>query len=533
MPSIFNYRRNNGKLLNKAENRRQEYLRFVNEGGLRTVREAIRGCIEFERLTLEKAHNEKVLTVFNHIRQEIASTNVQELLLETKLVMSFLNYNKNGGRLIYPLSFEWIKIFEKSGIKVNRILCFILFRAYLMKHIFIRYLKVIVRRKIVAIRSKQGNSAKVLLYINPELAKAHIEQAKNTELMNFLAWLKKQDFVNHTSHIDFLLDKKISSEVALNIENKIMVFGLSPFVHKMIKLFLENPVHFLSSILVAPNLIFNYCALNEKQLEHVNLLVIPSSMGWIKSTWHLKAEEIGIKVIFVNLSNSGEPSVTFDNKYPVTWAPLSNWGNMTVCSDFQRKYFSEFSKKNGGCNLNLVGVPDWTDMEYDNLINETNFISFFDIEPHVGNYGFSSINDSGYSDISNTIVFIEDITRISAELGIRCILKSKRELSAGKRYKEYEIALSNLSKSNEYFSIVSESVASRRIIGNSMATIHMPFTSTALIGNELGKPTCFYDPVGLISSSDPSAEKIEIIKKPGDLKKWLQNQVGLKLFEHD
>jgi polysaccharide biosynthesis PFTS motif protein len=260
----------------------------------------------------------------------------------------------------------------------------------------------------------------------------------------------------------------------------------------------------------------------------VNLLVIPSAMGWIKSTWHLKAEEIGIKIVFVNLSNSGEPSVTFDSKYPVTWAPLSNWENMTVCSDFQREYFSEFSKKNGITHLNLVGVPDWTDIEYDNLTNETNFIAFFDIEPHVGNYGFSSINDSGYSDISNTIMFIEDIAKISAALGIRCILKSKRELFYGKRYKEYEIALSNLSKSNEYFSIISESVASRRIIGNSMATIHMPFTSTALIGNELNKPTCFYDPVGLISSNDPSAEKIEIIKKPQDLKKWLQNQVGLK-----
>lgn len=530
MLSIFNYRRNNEKLLNKAENRRQEYLRFVNEGGLRIVREVIRGCIEFERLTLEKVHNEEVLPVFNHVRQEIASTNVQKLLLETKIVMSFLNYNKNGGRLIYPLSFEWIKIFEKSDIKVNRVLCLILFRAYLMKQIFIRYLDAILTRKTVVIWSKKGNSAKVLLHISPELAKAHIEQAEHIELMNFLAWLKKQDFVNCTSHIDFLLDKKISSKVALNIENKIIVFGLSSFIRKMIKLFLENPIHFLSSIFVAPNLIFNYCALNEKQLEHVNLLVIPSSMGWIKSSWHLKAEEIGIKVIFVNLSNSGEPSVTFDNKYPVTWAPLSNWGNMTVCSNFQREYFSEFSKKIGGCHLNLVGVPDWTDIEYENLIHETNFISFFDIEPHVGGYGFSSINDSGYSNISNTVVFIEDITRISAELGIRCILKSKRGLSVDKRYKEYEIALSNLSKSNEHLSIVRESVAPRRIISNSIATIHMPFTSTALIGNELNKPTCFYDPVGLISSSDPCAEKIKIIKKPEDLKKWLQNQIGLKLL---
>jgi len=516
-----------------VENRRQEYLRFVNKGGLRIVREVIRGCIEVERLTLEKSHNKNVFPVFNHIRQEIASTYVQELLLENKLVISTLNYYKKGRRLIYPLSFKWIKIFEKSDIKVNRILCFILFRAYLLKLILTRYLRVIIRKKMVAITSSQGNLAEVLLHINPELAKAHLENAELIELTDFLAWLKKQDFVNRASHIDFLLNEKISNKVALNVEDKIMVFSFKPFVCKLFKLFLENPLHFLFSVFVAPNLIFDYCTLNENLLKRVKILVIPSAMGWVKSTWHLKAEEIGIKVIYVNLSNSGEPALTFDNKYPVTWAALSNWKNMTVCSKFQRDYFSEFSKKNSSCHLYLVGVPDWTDIEYDNFVNEINFISFFDIEPHVGNYGFSSINDSGYSDISNTILFIEDIARISAELGIRCVLKSKRTLSSGKRYQDYEMALSNLSNSNEYFSVLRESIAPRRIIVNSMATIHMPFTSTALIANGLSKPTCFYDPVGLISLSDACAENIKIIKKSEELKKWLQNQLNFKFRHHD
>jgi polysaccharide biosynthesis PFTS motif protein len=66
-----------------------------------------------------------------------------------------------------------------------------------------------------------------------------------------------------------------------------------------------------------------------------------------------------------------------------------------------------------------------------------------------------------------------------------------------------------------------------------MATIHMPFTSTALIGKELNKPTCFYDPVGLINLNDPSASDIKIIKKPEELKIWLQNLVGIIKFQHD
>ena len=530
MPLTRNCKGNKRSVSNKAENRRQEYLRFVNEGGLRIVREVIRGCIEFERFTLEQAHNEKVFPIFHHIRQEIASTNVQNLLLENKLVISFLNYNKNERSLVYPLSFKWIQIFEKSGIKVNRILCLILFRTYLVKNFFIRYLKVISRRHMVVIGLNQVESAKVLLHIEPELVKAHED---HTEFMDFISWLKKQDFISRDSRIDFLLNNKTSSKEVLNANNQFMIFKFIPFVREISKLFLIDPINFLSSLLVAPNLIINYCTINEKLLNHVNLMVIPSAMGWIKSTWHLKAEEIGIKVIFVNLSNSGEPAMTFDNKHSVTWAPLSNWRNMTICSEFQRAHFSEFTKRSGSCHLELVSVPDWIDIKHDVLINETSFISIFDIEPHVGNYGFSSINDSGYSDILNTILFIEDITRITAELRIRCILKSKRSLSDGKRYKQYEIVLKDLAKSNKYFSVIDESVAPRRIIRSSMATIHMPFTSTALIGRESNKPTCFYDPVGLVSIKDPSASDIKIIKKPEELKVWLQNLVGIKSLKHD
>ncbi len=530
MPFTRGYRNDYRQVFSKAEIGKQHYLRFVNDGGLRLVRELIRSCIEYERLILEQTYDEKKPPIFHHIRQEIRSTKVQNLLLETNLVKSFLRNNCKERSLVYPLSSKWIEIFEKSGVKVNRILCFMLFRTYSVKHFFVRYLKVISRRNMMVISFNQVESARALLHIQPELVRDHTD---HTELMDFIAWLKRQDFLSCDSRIDFLLNNTTCSKEIFTIGNLFMNFRVVPFVREIFKLFLKNPINFSSSMLIAPNLIINYCRLNEKILNRVNLIVIPSAMGWIKSTWHLKAEEIGIKVIFVNLSNSGEPAMTFDNKYPVTWAPLSNWRNMTICSEFQRACFSEFIKRSGSCHLELVSVPDWTDIERDVLINETNYISIFDIEPHVGHYGFSSINDSGYSNISNTILFIEDISRIAAELRIKFLLKPKRNVSGIKRYKEYEIALKNLSKSNKYFSIANESVAPRRIIGSSMATIHMPFTSTALIGKELNKPTCFYDPVGLINLNDPSASDIKIIKKPEELKIWLQNLVGIIKFQHD
>jgi len=49
----------------------------------------------------------------------------------------------------------------------------------------------------------------------------------------------------------------------------------------------------------------------------------------------------------------------------------------------------------------------------------------------------------------------------------------------------------------------------------------MPFTSTALLGREMGKPSVFYDPHGVLQKNDRAAHGIEIMRGPGELKSWL------------
>jgi polysaccharide biosynthesis PFTS motif protein len=59
------------------------------------------------------------------------------------------------------------------------------------------------------------------------------------------------------------------------------------------------------------------------------------------------------------------------------------------------------------------------------------------------------------------------------------------------------------------------------IINNAKAVISMPFTSTALVGKHLGKPSIFYDPSGLVFKDDPAAHGIMIINNKADLVEWL------------
>jgi hypothetical protein len=48
----------------------------------------------------------------------------------------------------------------------------------------------------------------------------------------------------------------------------------------------------------------------------------------------------------------------------------------------------------------------------------------------------------------------------------------------------------------------------------------MPFTSTALIARHLGKPSCYYDPTGLVQKNDRAAHGIPIVTGMEELKSW-------------
>ena len=60
-----------------------------------------------------------------------------------------------------------------------------------------------------------------------------------------------------------------------------------------------------------------------------------------------------------------------------------------------------------------------------------------------------------------------------------------------------------------------------QVIKNCVAVISMPFTSTAVLANELGKPSVYYDPHGLIQKDDRGAHGIDILCGPKELAAWV------------
>jgi len=71
--------------------------------------------------------------------------------------------------------------------------------------------------------------------------------------------------------------------------------------------------------------------------------------------------------------------------------------------------------------------------------------------------------------------------------------------------------------------IVDPDISANRVIEKSTAVISMPFTSTALHANQLGKPSCYYDPSGIVQKNDRAGHGIEIVSGPEELNIWLKN----------
>ena len=97
--------------------------------------------------------------------------------------------------------------------------------------------------------------------------------------------------------------------------------------------------------------------------------------------------------------------------------------------------------------------------------------------------------------------------------------KRKREIGrlAHPKYRYFVEKMEGLSN----YVAVDPGMPAAKLIDECIAVISMPFTSTALIGRDLGKPSVYYDALGLIQKNDRGAHGIQIISGPEDLREWL------------
>jgi polysaccharide biosynthesis PFTS motif protein len=117
------------------------------------------------------------------------------------------------------------------------------------------------------------------------------------------------------------------------------------------------------------------------------------------------------------------------------------------------------------------------------------------------------------------IKFLDDIHEVMLQHNWIMAWKGKRKLPQTQNRqiaKSYDSACERLASSPNML-VIDQDVAATRLIKKSALVISMPFTSTALLARDIGKPSYYYDPTGIIQKDDRAAHGIPVISGVDEL----------------
>jgi len=158
-------------------------------------------------------------------------------------------------------------------------------------------------------------------------------------------------------------------------------------------------------------------------------------------------------------------------------------------------------------------------------------IAVFDVQPVRDSTYQTFCKGFDYSTPKTANPFLLDIYQTMLERGGTLALKRKREIGRS-AHPKYRYFLEKLDKLPNFIS-VDTNIAASRLIEDSCAVISRPFTSTGIIARELGKPSIYYDPHGLIQKDDRSAHGIEVLCGPEELRHWLSAVLEKEIVRED
>ena len=251
--------------------------------------------------------------------------------------------------------------------------------------------------------------------------------------------------------------------------------------------------------------------------------------GWIyRSLWTYEAEKRGSRITFYFYSTNCEGFKRPDGYPPLQygWQAMS-WSRYLVWDEHQ----ADFVRRAVGDNANTAAVgPIWfhTSAEEAQGI-PTNAVAVFDVQPmRDSRYQILGL-DTEYYTPKTANQFLSDIHTALRKSGCTLVLKRKRKIGrlAHPQYQQFVEKMDGLPN----FIAVNPGTSALRLIEDCVAVISMPFTSTALLGRELGKPSIYYDPHGVIQKDDRAAHGIEIVSGPEELSEWLAAVVKLAADE--
>lgn len=246
--------------------------------------------------------------------------------------------------------------------------------------------------------------------------------------------------------------------------------------------------------------------------------------SWIyRPLWTYEAERRGSTISFYFYATNCE-AFKQEGRYPPMiygWKAMT-WPRYLVWDEYQADFVRRATGRQA--NLSVVG-PIWFQGNAENIPTEQEVsIAVFDVTPtRASCYRTLGLDTEFY--VTETVnSFLTDISDAVRRHRGSFLWKQKRDI--GRRaHPSYRYFADNLGQ-EEHVTLVASEMSAIRVIQACTVTISLPFTSTALLARQLGKPSAYYDPTGMVQPDDRAAHGIPVLSGPEALEAWLVESFG-------
>jgi polysaccharide biosynthesis PFTS motif protein len=114
----------------------------------------------------------------------------------------------------------------------------------------------------------------------------------------------------------------------------------------------------------------------------------------------------------------------------------------------------------------------------------------------------------------------DDIAKACRTHQINFFCKPKRDVG-DRLCPEYDQMLSH-GHERGLWQVLDHRISPARLCAEADIVICQPFTSAGLFAKALGKPSAYYDPMGIFEKSQPAAQGIPVLQGPEELMNWIK-----------
>lgn len=244
--------------------------------------------------------------------------------------------------------------------------------------------------------------------------------------------------------------------------------------------------------------------------------------GWLfRPLWTYEVERRGSTITLYFYSTNCESFKRSDGYPPISFGyKAMNWPRYLVWDEYQ----ADFVRRAVGeqANISVVGSIWFQGSALEMPRIDRPGVAVFDVTPHRSSRYCILGDDSEFFIPAVANPFLEDVSKATRRQGHLMLWKRKRNIGR-LAHPHYRFLADRIAESSHVV-LIDPDIAASRVIESSFAVISRPFTSTALIAREMGKPSIYYDSSGMLQSDDRAAHGIPILSGVDELEAWLSSQ---------